>query len=65
MIDRNLAIQSGSADGSRAVRSLARRMLDGVEVGACSHGLVGRGDDIGGGVDKAAAGWFGNRDELD
>ena len=54
----------GSADRSRAVRSLARRMLGGVEVGGCSHGLVGRGDDIGGGVDKAAAGWFGKRDDL-
>jgi hypothetical protein len=39
-------------------------MLGGVEVGACSHGLVGRGDDIGGGVDKAAAGRFGKRDDL-
>ena len=30
----------------------------------CTHGLVGRRSDVGGGVDQATSGWFGERDEL-
>jgi hypothetical protein len=33
-------------------------------VGGCSHGVVGRRSDIGGGVDQAAAGWFGEWNDL-
>ena len=60
-MDRNLAI-AWRLGRQVERRSLPRdeRMLGGVEVGGCSHGLVGRGDDIGAGVDKAAAGWFGS-----
>jgi hypothetical protein len=64
MMDRNFAFRSGSADRSRAVRSLARRMSGELKVSGCSHGLVGRRCDISGGVDQAAAGWFGERDDL-
>jgi hypothetical protein len=39
-------------------------MFGGPEVGGCCHGLVGRRCDIGGGVDQASAGWFGERDDL-
>ena len=64
MMDWNLAVLGGSADTPDMVCSLARRLFGGPEVGGCSHCLVGRRSDIGGGVDQAAAGWFGERDDL-
>ena len=64
MMDRNLAIRGGSATTPSTVCSHTRRMFGGPEVSGCSHGLVGRLSDISGGVDKAAAGWFGERDDL-
>jgi hypothetical protein len=64
MTDRNLTFPGGSADTPSTVRSDARRRPGGLKVGGCSDGLVGRRSDIGGGVDQAAAGWFGERDDL-
>jgi hypothetical protein len=64
MIDWNLAFLGGSATTPSTVCTRARRMFGGPEVSGCSHGLVGRSGDIGGCVDKAAAGWFGERDDL-
>jgi hypothetical protein len=46
------------------VCSDAQRTFGGPEVRGCCHGLVGRRSDIGGGVDQAAAGRFGERDDL-
>jgi hypothetical protein len=39
-------------------------MFSGAKVSGRSHGLVGRRSDISGGVDEAAAGRFGERDDL-
>jgi hypothetical protein len=39
-------------------------MFGGPEVSGYCHGLVGRRSDITGGVDQAAAGRFGQRDDL-
>jgi hypothetical protein len=64
MMDRNLALRGGSANTPSTVCFHPRRMLVGPKVSGCSHGLVGRGNDISGGVDQAAAGWFGERDDL-
>jgi hypothetical protein len=64
MLDRNLTFPGGSADTPSTVCTRARRMFGGPKVGGCSHGLVGRRSDIGGCVDQAAAGWFGERDDL-
>jgi hypothetical protein len=64
MMDRNLAICGGSASTPSTVRSLTGRMFGRPEVSGCSHGLVVRRSDISGGVDKAAAGWLGERDDL-
>ena len=64
MIGWNLAFLGGSATTPSTVCTRARRMFGGPEVSGCSHGLVGRSGDIGGCVDKAAAGWFGERDDL-
>jgi hypothetical protein len=62
--DRNLAICGGSANTPSTVSTRARRMFGGPEVSGCSHGLAGRCSNVGGGVDKAAAGRFGERDDL-
>ena len=62
--DRNLTFPGGSADTPSTVRSDAGRMFGGPKLGGCSHGLVGRRSDIGGDIDQAAAGWFGERDYL-
>jgi hypothetical protein len=62
--DRYLAFRGGSADAPSTVCSDTRGRLGGPEVSGCSDGLVGRRSDIGGGVDQAAAGWFGERDDL-
>jgi hypothetical protein len=51
MTNWNLAFRGGSATTPSTVCSHARRMVGGAEVSGCSHGLVGRGNDIGGGVD--------------
>jgi hypothetical protein len=64
LMDRNLAIRGGSANTPTTVCSRARRLFGGCKVSGCSHGLVGRRSDISGGVEEAAAGWFGERDEL-
>jgi hypothetical protein len=58
MTDRNLTFPGDSADTPCTVCPLPRRLFGGAEVSGCSHGLVGRCSDIGGGVDQAAAGWF-------
>ena len=63
-MDWNLPLHGGSADTPDAVCCDARRPFGGPEVGGRGHGLVGRRSDIGGGVDQAAAGWFGERDDL-
>jgi hypothetical protein len=62
MRDRNIAIRGGSANPPRTVRSDA--LFGGLKVGGCGHCLVGCRSDIGGGVDEAAAGGFGERDHL-
>jgi hypothetical protein len=64
MMDRNLTFCGGSATTSSTVSTRARRMFAGLEVSGCSHGLVGRLSDVCGCVDKAAAGWFGDRHDL-
>ena len=64
MMNWDLAVRGGSANTPATACSRPRRRFGGLEVSGCSHGLVGRGDDIGSGVDKAAAGWFGKRDDL-
>jgi hypothetical protein len=64
MMDRNLAFRGGSATTPRTLCSHTRRTFGGPELSGCSHGLVGRLSDISGGVNKAAAGWFGERDDL-
>jgi hypothetical protein len=64
MTDRNLAIRGGSATTPSTVCCRARRLFDGREVSGCSHGVVRRRSDFGGDIDKAAAGWFGERDDL-
>jgi hypothetical protein len=63
-MDRYLTFRASSVDTPSTVCSLARRMFGGLKVRGCSDGLVGRRSDIGGGVDEAAAGWFGERDDL-
>ena len=63
-MDRNLALRGGSASTPATVCSQARRRFGGLKVSGCSHGLVGRCSDMSGGVDQAAAGWFGERDDL-
>jgi hypothetical protein len=64
MMDRNFAVRGGPADTPATVYSRARRRFGGLDVSGCSHGLVGRCSDFCGGVDQAAAGWFGERDDL-
>jgi hypothetical protein len=64
MMDRNLTLHGRAADTPSAVCSHSRRMFGGLKLGGCCHGLVGRSSDVGGGVDQAAAGWFGERDDL-
>jgi hypothetical protein len=39
-------------------------MFGGPKLGGYCHSLAGRQSDIGGGVDQAAAGWFGDRDDM-
>ena len=63
-MDRNLTLRGGAADTPSTGRSVTRRLFGGLKVGGCSHGLVGCCSNIGGDVDEAAAGWFGERDEL-
>jgi hypothetical protein len=64
MMDRNLTFRGDSATTLSTVSTRARRMFGGPEVSCRSHGLVGHRNDVSGGVDKAAAGWFGERDDL-
>jgi hypothetical protein len=61
---RNLTFRGGSASTPSTVSTGERRRFGGPKVSGCSHGLVGRRSDVSGGVDQAAAGWFGERDEL-
>jgi hypothetical protein len=63
-MNRNLPFRCCSADAPSPVGSEARRLFCGPKVRGCSDGLVGRRSDVGGGVDQAAAGWFGERDDL-
>jgi hypothetical protein len=63
MMDRNLTFRGGSADTPSTVRSSAR-LFGGPEVSGRCHGLLSCRSHIGGGVDHAAAGWFGERDDL-
>jgi hypothetical protein len=58
VMNRNFAFRGGSADAPSTVCIQAHAVFGGPEVSGCSHGLVGRRSDIGGGVDQAAAGWF-------
>jgi hypothetical protein len=64
MTDRNLAFLGDSATTPSTVCCRAPRLFDGREVSACSHGVVRRRSDFGGDIDEAAAGWFGERDDL-
>jgi hypothetical protein len=64
VMDRNLTFRDGSAHTPSTLCCRGRRLFGGAEVSGRSHCLVGRRSDIGGGVDKAAAGWFGERDDL-
>jgi hypothetical protein len=64
MMDWDLAVRGGSANTPATVCSRARRRFGGLEVSGYSHGLVGRCSDFGSSVDQAAAGWFGERDDL-
>src|SRR5512133_1650254 len=64
VMDRNLTLPGRSANPPSTVRSDGRRRFGGPEVSGCCHGLVGRRSDISGGVDQAAAGWFGQRNDL-
>ena len=64
MMDRNLTIRGRAADTPSTVCCRTRRLFGGLKVSGCSHGLVGRRSDFGGDIDKAAAGWFGERDDL-
>jgi hypothetical protein len=64
MTDRNFTLRGRAANTPSTARSDARRMFGGSEVSGCCHGLVGRRSDIDCGVDQAAAGRFGDRDDL-
>ena len=64
MANWNLAFGGGSADTPGTICCDARRLFGGLKVGSCCHGPVGRLSDIGGGVDQAATGWFGEWDDL-
>jgi hypothetical protein len=64
MTDRNLPLGGGSANTPATFCCHARRRFSGAKVSGRSHGLVGRCSNFGGGIDQAAAGWFGERDDL-